>query len=194
MPRDDSSDEGPVLLALARAGIGETFGEVQWPPTAQDWLERSAATFVTLTRDGKLRGCIGSVVAYRSLRKDVVGNARAAALSDSRFTPVTARELPTVRIEVSVLSPPAPVSFASREALEAGLHPGVDGLIVSAEGRRAVFLPQVWEVLPKPADFLDQLLAKGHIRSLEGRTAAAATFSVTSYIEPDRSEPEPPDG
>lgn len=185
MRPDADVDAGPVLVGLARAAIADRFGMAVWPPSQHGWLSEPGAAFVTLTVAGGLRGCIGSITADRSLRGDVIANARAAAFSDPRFPPVTAAELPRIRVEVSVLSSPEPVAFTSEESLLARLRPGVDGLIIEAGGRRAVFLPQVWASLPDPVDFLARLKHKGHISTLQAPRAQASRFTVTSRSEPD---------
>ena len=153
-------DLGTVLLRLARAAIAREFGQAA--PGAADLpgLERPGATFVTLTQDGELRGCIGSLTAWRTLREDVEDNARAAAFRDPRFAPLTAGELPLTRIEVSLLTAPQPLTFADEADALAQLRPGVDGVIFYGAGRRSTFLPQVWEQLPAPADFMGQLKRK----------------------------------
>ena len=117
--------------------------------------------FVSLTTaDGALRGCIGSLEAHRTLEDDVAQNAVAAALRDPRFAPVRAEELDALRIEVSLLTTPAPMQFASEEDALAQLRPQQDGLIFAAAGRRSTFLPQVWEQIPAPREFLAQLKLK----------------------------------
>ena len=115
---------------------------------------------MTLTQQGRLRGCIGTLEANRSLGEDVVANAAGAALSDHRFAPLTTSELANVEVEVSVLSVPtiAP-SRDERELLDV-LRPGVDGVIVSYRDSRATYLPQVWEQLPDPRQFLASLVQK----------------------------------
>ncbi|HXO19092.1 MAG TPA: AmmeMemoRadiSam system protein A [Thermoanaerobaculia bacterium] len=163
-PADEA--RGRVLLAIARESLREAFepgvGTRATPPDAP-WLREPGATFVTLERDGELRGCVGSIHAYRPLGEDVRANARAAAFADHRFPPLAAWELPQTAIEVSLLSPPEPLDLpppaGEAEAL-AALRPGVDGLILECGQRRGTFLPQVWEQLPGRREFLDQLLRK----------------------------------
>jgi AmmeMemoRadiSam system protein A len=120
---------------------------------------------VTLHRAGRLRGCVGSLTAYRPLRDDVHANARAAAFSDPRFPPLARDELDAVELEVSLLSAPEPLPVASEEEALALLRPGVDGVILEYRDpedgdRRGTFLPQVWEQLPDPRDFLAHLKDK----------------------------------
>ena len=124
------------------------------------WLRQSGATFVTLTRDGALRGCIGSLQAARPLGDDVAENAVAAAFRDPRFPPVSAAEWPSVHVEVSLLSTPKPLRFADEADLLAQLQVGEDGIILEADGRRATFLPQVWESIPDKRQFLREVARK----------------------------------
>ncbi len=155
-------DAGAVLLPLARAAIGRALGLA---PSAADsphpqWLAVPGACFVTLTRNGQLRGCIGSLQAHRPLLEDVQANARAAALRDPRFEPLTRAELDDIRIEVSLLSTPEPMRFQSESDALGQLRPGIDGVILECGGARGTFLPQVWEQLPEPAAFMAQLKRK----------------------------------
>lgn len=171
----DAPVHGPLLPRLARAILAERL-EVSGPPPAAEleaeagpgataFLDAPAACFVTLTREGKLRGCIGSIEAWRPLREDLAGNAVAAALRDPRFPPLTAADLPAVRIEVSILSPPEPLDAASEAEAAAALRPGVDGVVLRAGSRRGTFLPQVWEQLPDPGTFLAHLRLKAGLHS-----------------------------
>jgi AmmeMemoRadiSam system protein A len=123
-------------------------------------LAERGASFVSLHAGGELRGCIGSLEARRPLADDVAANARAAALEDYRFSPLEEHELAGVEIEISVLTPTAPLPVRSEAELLARLRPGVDGLVLEEGGRRATFLPVVWKQLPAPADFLAHLKRK----------------------------------
>lgn len=151
---------GQVLLQLARRSIGEALGEAGPATPDLPALREHAATFVTLTQAGELRGCIGSLEAHRPLIDDVRANARAAAFRDPRFPPLTRDELARTRVEVSLLSPAEPLFVTDEADALAHLRPQVDGLILAAGGRRATFLPQVWEQLPEPAVFLARLKQK----------------------------------
>ncbi|MCX7175286.1 MAG: AmmeMemoRadiSam system protein A, partial [Proteobacteria bacterium] len=123
-------------------------------------LTRPGAVFVTLTEHGELRGCIGSLEAWRPLRDDVVANARAAAFNDPRFPPLRAEELSKIRVEVSLLSPSQPMSFSSEVDAIGQLRPNIDGVILEWGGHRGTFLPQVWESLTEPRQFMNQLKRK----------------------------------
>jgi AmmeMemoRadiSam system protein A len=160
-----SPDErGPILLALAREAIAGVLG-LPRGPVADDapWLAAPGATFVTLHLAGDLRGCIGSTLAHRPLRADVRHNARAAAFSDPRFPPLARAEFLEIELEVSLLSAPEPLPVRSEAEALALLRPGRDGVILELGRRSATFLPQVWEALPDPRDFLAQLKRKADL-------------------------------
>lgn len=123
-------------------------------------LREPRASFVTLTIGGELRGCCGTLEPRRPLATDVWHNARASAFDDPRFRPLEAREWPSVDLEVAVLSPLERVTAQSETDLVAQLAPGRDGLVIAWRGRRATFLPKVWEQLQDPARFLGQLKRK----------------------------------
>ncbi|ALO75229.1 AmmeMemoRadiSam system protein B [Bifidobacterium longum] len=226
---------GEVLLKLARAAIRERL-HIEHPTAADStasilaanpWLNEPGACFVTLTEGGRLRGCIGSLVAHRSLGKDVAEHAVDATTRDPRFTPVTAAEYPLLNVEVSVLGEPEPITVnscdadsrgtgsktatlaslqsgpqtdavkrdgsnverpvRSRTELEEVLRPGKDGLILAdRRGRSATFLPQVWDELPDPHDFVARLLAKAGIRPSYDWTDSeidCQRYEVTAYAE-----------
>lgn len=177
-------DAGDHLLALARAAIRLRLAGDGALPEAPGWALADAASFVTLHTDGALRGCIGSLVAHRPLCDDVAGNAVAAAFRDPRFQPVTAEEEPGLHVEVSVLGAPEPLVVASREEARRALRPGVDGLVLTAGAHRATFLPQVWDQLPDPDDFLSHLLAKAGLPANSWPDGIALeTYGVRSWEE-----------
>jgi AmmeMemoRadiSam system protein A len=151
---------GPTLLMLARNAIGERFGHAPRPVAALPEHSQPGASFVTLTQAGKLRGCIGSLEAYRTLATDVAENAVAAAFKDPRFAPLGDDELARTRVEVSLLTPAVPISFSDENAALNALRPGIDGIVLTHGQRRATFLPQVWESLPEPRQFIAQLKLK----------------------------------
>ena len=184
---DDDARVGATLTGLARQAIAERLrlrGGESVPGSGAGWLDEPGAAFVTLTIDGQLRGCIGSLEAWRPLREDVRANAVAAAFRDPRFTPLTAAEFERVAVEVSVLSPASPIAFTSRDDLLAQLRPGVDGLILTARGHRGTFLPQVWEELPRPAEFLDHLFLKAGLPpAYWGPDVRVERYTVRAYQE-----------
>jgi len=155
-----SLDEaGGSLLQIARGAIeGRLLGSAR--SVEAPWLAQAGATFVTLMRDGALRGCIGSLQAARPLGIDVAENALGAAFRDPRFSPVGAAEWPRCRVEVSLLSTPKALRFADEAELVEQISAGEDGLVLEADGRRATFLPQVWESLPDKRQFLRELARK----------------------------------
>ena len=157
-------EHGKVLLGLAREAIGFALGFNAAPRVPDEpWLRESRATFVTLMLEDKLRGCIGALEAGRALGEDVMANARAAALEDPRFAPLPRDEFGRTRIEVSLLSAPKRVLCEDHADLIRQLRPGADGVILECSGRRGTFLPQVWESLPDPAQFIAQLKQKAGI-------------------------------
>ena len=159
-PEKTADERGELLLAAARGAIGGRFGAA--PPNFEirAWLQEPGASFVTLTLDHDLRGCIGSLEAHRPLLEDVQHNAIAAAFHDPRFAPLSGREFTQIRVEVSELSPAEPIEFESEAHALSLLRPQQDGLILEYGRHRSTFLPQVWESLPHPALFLGQLKRK----------------------------------
>ena len=128
----------------------------EWPAE----LRVPGSAFVTLNLHGQLRGCVGSIEAHQPLVQDVAHNAFAAAFRDHRFSPLTAPEFKDSQIHISVLTPPEPIVFSDEADLLDQLRPGVDGLILSDNGRRGTFLPAVWESLPERQGFLRHLKQK----------------------------------
>ena len=116
--------------------------------------------FVSLTRNGQLRGCIGIILPVGPLYQAVLQNVQSAALHDSRFSPVKPEEVSQLHIEVSVLTEPKPLAFGSPEELLRKLRPNRDGVVLKIGGRGATFLPQVWEQLPTPKEFMAHLKSK----------------------------------
>lgn len=152
---------GMTLLRIARAAIGTRLGvSGGTAPDGHAALDRPGATFVTLMKDDELRGCIGTLEPGRPLRIDVRENALAAAFLDPRFAPLSISEFDATAVEVSLLSSSEPVRFVDETHLAAQLRPGVDGVILEYGRRRATFLPQVWETLADPRDFLGALKRK----------------------------------
>ena len=159
-----------VYLKIARQAIEDQLYH-QNTLTREILLERypellqAGATFVTLTLAGDLRGCIGSLVAHRPLLDDITANARSAAFHDSRFMPLTSDELSKIEIEVSLLSQPRQVAYTTTEELKSKIAVGVDGVVLRLDGRRATFLPQVWEELPSFELFFMHLCQKAGLQS-----------------------------
>lgn len=150
-----------AAVRLAREALGALAGGPEPAlPDGEPWLAERRTCFVSLHRRGALRGCVGSLEPRGTLFEEIVRSARAAATADIRFEPVTPAELPELEIEVSVLSPLEPLPAADEEEALRALRPGVDGLVLRAEGRSGVFIPAMWEQLPDPRDFLARLRAK----------------------------------
>jgi uncharacterized protein len=157
-------EEKALLLKLAREALENGVRGKMLPPldpqSLTPALKAEGASFVTLTIDGDLRGCIGALEAYQPLAEDVREHAVAAALDDYRFPNVTEAELAQIHMEVSRLTAPVPLEYSTPEDLLARLRPGVDGVILRDGFRRAPFLPQVWEKLPEVPEFLANLCYK----------------------------------
>ena len=164
IPDQLSQEERSLLLQLARQELNRAVRQEprssinlsSLPPR----LQELGATFVTLTIKGELRGCIGALEAYQPLAEDVKEHAMAAALQDYRFPPVKPDELPYIKIEISHLTPAKPFEYQTPDDLLKGLRPGVDGVVLRYGGRRATFLPQVWEKILDPGSFLSHLCQK----------------------------------
>ena len=156
---------GAILIGIARRELRRHLGLCAADGAGEDgggepWLLEPGAVFITLKRDGVLRGCVGSLAAVRPLLDDVRENAVAAACRDTRFPPVEPAELDGLELEVTELTAPVPMSFADEADALAQLRPGEDGVVLRWGRRRATFLPQVWDSLPEPESFLAQLKRK----------------------------------
>lgn len=156
--------EKQILLRIARDAIVSRIKKKPAPPLEDESLtpalKENGASFVTLTIHGNLRGCIGALEAYQPLADDVREHAVAAAFEDPRFPPVSEAELNRVQIEVSRLTEPEELQYSDGNDLLAKLRPHRDGVILKHGFRRATFLPQVWDKLPEPDEFLRQLCYK----------------------------------
>ncbi len=159
-----SPEDQENLLAVAEKAVdhGLTHGRAPSLDTASlsEALKQTGASFVTLKKNGELRGCIGTLEAHRPLGQDTAANAWSAAFADPRFPALTAEERPAVDISISVLSKPVPLPVTSEADLLAKVRPGRDGLILRDGRHRSTFLPQVWETLTTPQDFVRQLKRK----------------------------------
>jgi uncharacterized protein len=179
-----SADLGTLLLSVARGAIERTLGVAYVPAPAHPRLAERGASFVTIKARDDLRGCIGSLNAHRPLGEDVAHNALAAAFRDPRFSPITVEEWPRLRVEVSLLSEPDFMEFSSEAEVLARLRPGIDGVIFFNGCQKATFLPQVWEQLPTPRDFLAALKHKAGLRAdYWGSKVMIATYQVEKWKE-----------
>jgi AmmeMemoRadiSam system protein A len=188
-----SPDQGQWLLRLARATIAEQLGR----PLPQD--QKRALTdqlqhpvyacpcgaFVTLTLNGGLRGCIGTLTSKKTLVDNVRENAINAAFHDPRFPPLTPKEYDEMKIEISVLERPRPLAYCDADDLPGRLRPGIDGVILHKGGSSATFLPQVWKQLPRSQDFLSHLCLKAGLPAQAWRDGdlRVETYQVQSFEE-----------
>ena len=158
------AEHAPLLLRVAHRAIRH--GVERGAPlevACDDYpepLRELRASFVTLHREGRLRGCTGHLEASLPLVADVARSAHQAALADPRFPPVREPELAGIQVHVSVLGPLEPLPVGSRQELLAALRPGMDGLVLREGPRQGTFLPSVWETLPEPERFVEELLRK----------------------------------
>jgi AmmeMemoRadiSam system protein A len=180
-----------ILIALAKASILVALhqpADFNLTQALQKYpqLEENGAAFVTLNKgkNEQLRGCIGSLEAWRPLYKDVISNAKAAALEDSRFPPLTPQELPQIKVEVSVLSKPKEVTYTDIADLKTKIVPGRDGVILRHWLHRATYLPQVWEQLPTFELFFSSLCEKAGLKKecLKDHPTIKV-YQVTKYKE-----------
>lgn len=186
-----AADQGAPLAALARAAIRHALGAPRPPRPTGDFFTGPAATFITLYRGDVLHGCIGSLEAHRSLTDDVIDNAVSAALHDPRATPLSLPDVDTLRVEVSLLSPQQRVPCHDEASALAALRPGIDGVVLRRGGRRATFLPQVWEALPDGHQFLRELRCKARLDpDAWPADLEVYRYSVQKYID----EPASPGG
>ena len=185
---------GATLLGIAAASIkhGLTHdAPLKIDPAAHTpELIENGACFVTLYRNGKLRGCIGSTLAHRALVVDVAENGFGAAFRDPRFKRLKETELAGLEISVSVLSRPFAMTFVDEADLLAQLRPGIDGLIIQDKGKRSLFLPSVWESLPRPDAFLHRLKLKaGFAADHWSETFQASRFVAEEMAAADLDDP-----
>lgn len=181
--------DGHRLTQLARSAIEAALGG----PACDHPVDSggTGASFVTLTLDGALRGCMGSLTPHGPLVEDLLEHARTAAFHDHRFDPLSREELPRLGVEVSLLSPLRPLACTGEADLLRQLRPGVDGLLLEYGGRNVTFLPQVWEELPDPPAFLRALKRKaGWPAAFWSPDLRAWTYTVEAWR--DEPRPRPP--
>jgi len=180
-----------VVIALAKAAIlvalnqPEDFDLENALKTYPD-LEENGAVFVTINTEPneQLRGCIGSLQAYRPLYKDIISNAQSAALRDSRFTPLTLEELKHISLEVSILSEPKVLEYSDLKDLKSKVVPFQDGIVLRHHGKHATYLPQVWEQLPAFDDFFSSLCLKANLaNNCLSDHPEISTYQVIKYKE-----------
>lgn len=184
-----NAERGKNLLAIARAAIAREFGRREFDDKITcdknaTWLQEPGACFVTLMQHDQLRGCIGSLEPHRVLLDDVEANACAAAFFDPRFQPLSAAEFNEIEIEISLLSPMQPMQFVDEADVLAQLRPGVDGIVFEYGRHRSTFLPQVWEQLPTPREFIEHLKVKARLpANFWANDVKLQRYSVTKFKE-----------
>ena len=177
-------DAGTLLLPLARAAIAEHFGIPYAAGADATWLRSQGASFVTLTHQRNLRGCIGTLQAHRALLADVRANAAAAAFRDPRFPPLGRDEFAVIRVEVSVLSAIEAVRFRDETDALGRLRPTVDGVIFEYGYHRSTFLPQVWESFSDPREFMGNLKHKAGLPpDFWDPTVKLSRYTVSKWTE-----------
>ncbi len=186
-----SAEQGGRLLKLARQVLEEQFGG---PPPEEEGLDepelrQHRGVFVTLRKQGMLRGCIGSLLGVEPLVEGVRRQTVNAALHDCRFSLLTVEELPQVQIEISVLTPPQPLAYFDGDDLISKLRPKIDGVIIKQGRTGATFLPQVWHELPEPQLFLNQLCRKAGLPGASWRSGelTVQTYQALRFAEEDLS-------
>ena len=179
------------LMELARRTVrGIVSGRLTAPPdpdTLPKAYTEEKGCFVTLTKNGQLRGCIGHIVPQEALYRAVMDNAVSAAMRDTRFQPVRSEELPQIEVEISVLTVPEPLKFSSPEDLLAKLQPHKDGVVLKMNGKGATYLPQVWEQIPDKVTFLNSLAQKAGCATDAWRAPGTQVdiYHVESFKESD---------
>lgn len=187
MPTTDTL--GVALLTQARKAIADALGQSAPAALEHPRLAERGATFVTLTLDSDLRGCIGSLNAHRTLGDDVRENAVSAALRDPRFPPLSASEFARVKVEVSLLTEPDFMEFRDEADALAQLVPGRDGVIFFNGCQKATFLPQVWEQLPDKHTFMAALKQKARLPvDFWGPNVMLARYQVQKWHEGETRE------
>jgi MEMO1 family protein len=186
-----AKDEKRLLMELAKKTVRQVVTTGKLPDVEEKTiparLTEKKGCFVTLTRKGHLRGCIGHIIAQEPLYRAVIDNARSAAIYDSRFSPVEAAELGELEFEISVLTDPKPLAFSSADDLLRKLQPLKDGVVLKINGHTSTFLPQVWEQLPDKTDFLNRLSMKGGSAPGDWRKpgVSVSIYHVEAFKESD---------
>ena len=176
------------MLDIARRSIDAGLDGSSMPSLGAEGMQGILATqrdsFVTLTHNGELRGCIGVIESSRPLAQNTADCAFSAAFRDRRFTPLTPAEAAQICIEISVLSEMEPMGVRDREDLLQQLQPGVDGLLMEDGRYRSIFLPQVWEKVGSAQKFLEHLLSKSGLPGdYWSATIRFSRFHITSFSE-----------
>jgi AmmeMemoRadiSam system protein A len=184
-----SEDEGNYLLKVARSTIKKRLNNEEQPQI--DWkdlpekFQEQLGTFVTITIDGNLRGCIGHIIPRETAIEGIRENAINAAFRDPRFPPLTREEFDHIEIEISILTAPEELRYTDADDLLNKLRPGVDGVIIKKGYHEATFLPQVWDQLPDKEEFLSHLCMKAGLShdSWRKEKLQVSTYQVQAFEE-----------
>ena len=179
---------GPRLLKLVRESIGQRLGvvkSVDQTGLENELLDQELATFVTLKIEGRLRGCIGNLEPDGALLDTLAQNGRHAAFNDHRFSPLDVEEFERVKIDISILTEPVSLTYTDGDDLLTKLRPDIDGVILKKGRARATFLPQVWQQLPDPKQFMEHLCRKAGLSSTawRDRSTKIYLYQVQSFKE-----------
>lgn len=181
---------GKRLLTLVRESIAQRLGLVESLDLSgldAEELQQHLASFVTLTIDNRLRGCIGNLEPTGPLLESLITNGRQAAFHDHRFSPLSREEFEQLHIHLSILTRPEQLDYSGGDDLLRKLRPNIDGVIIRKEAARATFLPQVWEQLPQPQQFLEHLCQKAglHRSAWQEPELEVYCYQVQSFEEED---------
>jgi AmmeMemoRadiSam system protein A len=179
-------EQGDALLDWARRHLRDALGGQAAVPPEGAWGREKAATFVTLrwAGNGRLQGCIGSIEPRQAIVDDVAHNVVAAALYDRRSEPISLTDVDAIDLEVSVLSALVPMDTNREREVLASLRPGTDGVVFQSHGKRALLLPQVWDHVPDPYDFMAEVKMKAGCSPYEwGPDVRVWRFTVDKYID-----------
>jgi AmmeMemoRadiSam system protein A len=184
-----TEEEGRYLLSVARRTIEQKIfnleTQIEYDALDSSKFSKKRGTFVTLTIDDGLRGCIGNIIPQESLLDGIKANAINAAFRDPRFNPLSDKEWEKVKIEISILTDPEPLDYSNRKDLLEKMRPGKDGVILKKGYNQATFLPQVWEQLPEKKEFLNHLCLKAGLNSKEWEKEKleVLTYQVQAFEE-----------
>lgn len=183
-----TKEEGEYLISLARKTIESKLFNRDLPEDKNNLTEKyleKRGTFVTLTMNNNLRGCIGHIIPQESLIEGIRINALNAAFEDPRFPPLSKNEWSNVKVEISILTEPEFLEYSDANDLLGKLRPGIDGVILKKGYAQSTFLPQVWEQLPDKRDFLTHLCMKAGMSGSEWKKGdlTVYTYQVQAFEE-----------
>ena len=184
-----TEEQGNYLLSVARKTIEQALFGKEKPKKGEADLHplfnEPRGTFITLTTGGNLRGCIGHIIPQETLIEGIRINAINAAFKDPRFRPIDKNEWKDIKIEISILTEPEPLSYSNTEGLFLKLRPGIDGVIIKKGYRQSTFLPQVWDQLPRKEEFLNHLCLKAGLDRGEWKKGRleVSTYQVQAFEE-----------